>query len=579
MMQKSFLAFLVLLFGAGFIMLSGASTVQAQPSIQVSTDKSSYTLGQDTMNFSVSLENSGESTTIDIHVAILSPLGVIYEYPDWNTTISPSYKNVNLTAGANRQMGKELSVQVSGDRPPFLLPGNYSLVAATTEAGTFNFIGNVAVSSFTVNDASSKSATLKIQPGTKIVGTQETGISHLAVRQNAKIYAEGTKSSPILMTGTRERSTEEWGGLVLNGRAPINRAATSAKGEADTGLYGGNNPDDSSGLLRYVVVAHAGYAFDPETELNGIAFQGVGRGTVVDHIQVHQNKDDGVEFFGGTADVKHVYLTENEDDSLDWTDGWQGKAQFVSVIKNQASGDQGIEADNLEADNQAQPRSEPTIANLAMQGFAGNGQGMRLRRGTGVHIFNAICKGFGEGQIDVDSSETFANAPSSIMPTELTIRNSMISGSQLFVEEGDPFLVSDWYHGQSNQVQDPQVDGLNKLTANSPAYLKSGKSTAIINDSFFDQVDYVGAFDPNKTDTWEKGWTIAPGQNSENAGIWNSAVVDTTSSCPANVGGLSVTDNGDGTCTIAAGDMTEDATLTNNKIWKLGGPIFVGAAQ
>jgi hypothetical protein len=156
----------------------------------------------------------------------------------------------------------------------------------------------------------------------------------------------------------------------------------------------------------------------------------------------------------------------------------------------------------------------------------------------------------------------------------------MISGAELFVEEdGDPFLVSDWYYGQSNPAQDPVLDGSNKLTASSPAYLKSGKSTAIIGDSFFDTVDYVGAFDPNTEDTWEKGWTIPAGENSKSANIWSDAMIDTTSACPATIGGLAVTDNGDGSCTIAAGDMNGDATLTSNKIWRLGGPIFVGTAQ
>ena len=40
------------------------------------------------------------------------------------------------------------------------------------------------------------------------------------------------------------------------------------------------------------------------------------------------NADDGVEFFGGTVDVKFVLVTGVGDDSLDWTDGWQGSAQY-----------------------------------------------------------------------------------------------------------------------------------------------------------------------------------------------------------------------------------------------------------
>ena len=70
-----------------------------------------------------------------------------------------------------------------------------------------------------------------------------------------------------------------------------------------------------SGVLRYVVVKYAGSLVDPENELNGIAFQGVGNGTVVDYVQVHNNSDDGIECFGGTVNLKHVILTGNGDDS------------------------------------------------------------------------------------------------------------------------------------------------------------------------------------------------------------------------------------------------------------------------
>ncbi len=446
---------------------------------------------------------------------------------------------------------------------------------ATTYALTRAFMGDCASASSIPDSAVS----LVIEPGTKVVGLQEQGISFLAVRRGARLYAVGTREYPILMTGSLESGSEEWGGLILNGYAPINRGAT-ALGEADTGTYGGEDPEDSSGILQYVVVAHAGYAFDPETELNGIAFQGVGSGTTVNYIQVHKNKDDGVEFFGGTVNAKHVYLTENEDDSLDWTDGWVGKVQFVHVHKNQFSGDQGIEADNLESDNTALPRSHPVIANMTLKGYEGNGFGMLLRRGTAGNFYNFIVDGFGKGQIDIDSDETFANAPNATSPTELTMVNSMVyeAGGALFEDEdGDPFLVSDWFNNQSNIAsQDPQLGTDLHLTASSPAALKSGASTSIIGDAFFENVNFVGAFDPNAASGWEDGWTIPYGGNSAEAGIWSPDMIDTASACPSTMGGLAVTDNGDGSCTIASGDMTSDARLTNNKIWKLAGPVFVG---
>ena len=85
-------------------------------------------------------------------------------------------------------------------------------------------------------------------------------------------------------------------------------------GEGGSGNFGGDNPNDSSGVLKYVRVQFGGFRINDEDELNGIAFQGVGDGTVVDFIQVHANEDDGVEFYGGTVNAKHIVLTNIKDE-------------------------------------------------------------------------------------------------------------------------------------------------------------------------------------------------------------------------------------------------------------------------
>ena len=55
-----------------------------------------------------------------------------------------------------------------------------------------------------------------------------------------------------------------------------------------------------------------------------------------------------------------------------------------------------IEADNNENDNAASPISHPTLKNLILAGNGESKQGIRLRRGTQVHIDNAkVC---GKGQ-------------------------------------------------------------------------------------------------------------------------------------------------------------------------------------
>ena len=177
-------------------------------------------------------------------------------------------------------------------------------------------------------------------------------------------------------------------------RAPTAATAGCTKeGEANSGLFGGADPNDSSGMLKYVVVKFAGSNVDPENQLNGIAFQGIGDGTVVDYIQVYNNLDDGIEFFGGTVNASHVVLVGNADDSLDWTDGWTGSIQYLHIRQPESlSADNGIEADNREGDETATPISEPWIANMSIVGRSGE-RAIRLRRGTGLHLFNSMVSG------------------------------------------------------------------------------------------------------------------------------------------------------------------------------------------
>ncbi len=147
-----------------------------------------------------------------------------------------------------------------------------------------------------------------------------------------------------------------------------------------------------------VRVQYAGNRFRDTNELNGIAFQGVGAGTVVENIQVHANEDDGVEFFGGTVNARNIVLTDVRDDSLDWTEGWTGSIQNLLVVQDQdfnaiEAADNGIEADNLEGNTNDTPRSQPKIANATFIGRPDT-TGAVLRRGTGTNLTNVIFNNF-----------------------------------------------------------------------------------------------------------------------------------------------------------------------------------------
>jgi hypothetical protein len=267
--------------------------------------------------------------------------------------------------------------------------------------------------------------TLTIEAGTTILCRSGLPPSMLVIRRGARIVADGTATAPIVFTSARpvgQRAVSDWGGLVINGRSIVNeRQADGVSfplGEGNSGSYGGTDPDDSSGVLRYVRVEFTGAVFSDVDELNGIAFQGVGRGTVVDFIQAHKASDDGVEFFGGTVDVKHVLVTGSQDDAFDWTFGWSGRAQFVVLQQNDGGADNGIEADNNGSSvgvagfggNDSQPRSRPTISNLTIVGprstSAQSALGMRLRAGTTARISNAIVTRMNGQGLRIESNAT-----------------------------------------------------------------------------------------------------------------------------------------------------------------------------
>lgn len=349
-------------------------------------------------------------------------------------------------------------------------------------------------------------ATLTIEAGTELVGGTLGNTDTLIVRQGGTLIADGTATAPIVMRGPESVGRAEWGGVVINGYAPINGCSEgvdvcTAQGEGSSGTYGGNDPQDSSGVLRYVVVANAGIAFNEEDELNGIAFQGVGSGTTVEYVQVHLNEDDGIEFFGGTVNARNIVLTGIGDDSLDWTQGWQGNVQYLIAKQYTDDGDQGIEGDNNGDANDSLPRAKPSLANMTFIGQSNTDIGWLLREGTGAAIANSIVTGFGEHCIDIDQQSTFDNV------ANLTAVNSIAGGcaSGTFDDDdGDPFLVSSWFLDQAgNQSADPMLDNTYPMQG-SPAF---GVGAVPFDNAFFDKVDFAGAI-RDKNNDWTKGWTV-----------------------------------------------------------------------
>ncbi len=377
-------------------------------------------------------------------------------------------------------------------------------------------------------------AVLEIEAGTTIYGDSATN-GTLVIARGARIHARGTAAAPIVMTSDQfagERARGDWGGLILNGRAPLNIEGGEAEGEGDTGAYGGGDPNDTSGILEYVRVEFAGTEFSPDNELNGIAFQGVGAGTTVNNVMVKFNKDDGVEFFGGTVEVKRVVCFGIADDSFDWTDGWTGKGQFLLGIQVGDDADQGIEADNNGDNNNLTPRSSPTLYNLTLIGDPDTAEGdesdigMLLREGTAATIRNFIVTGFKEAAIDVDHDATFTQA----LEGDLSLASGLVHGNcsvdgctgEYMMDEDDLAamtstreLVTDspYVFVMDPELADPfNVDAPDPTPgARSPAVTGYVRPALPPHDGFFEVANFIGAVGPasddDEHDTWWTGWT------------------------------------------------------------------------
>jgi hypothetical protein len=389
-------------------------------------------------------------------------------------------------------------------------------------------------------------ATLTIEPGTLILG-EKAGVSALIVERGARLMAEGTRQAPIVFTSAQPigtRATQDWGGLIINGAAPINVPGGEAFGEGDTGVYGGTNPDDSSGRLRFVRVEYAGIEFSPDNELNGIAFQGVGRGTKAEFIQVHRNKDDGVEFFGGTVDLKYALMTGAADDSFDWTDGWTGRGQFWIAQQYGDDADQGFENDNNAENNDLEPRTNGKVYNFTLVGDPDfdlgdeSDIGMLIREGTSGRYFNGIIMGFKEEAVEIDGASTFQMGMDSRLKVDYCRfwRNNGVEASpEMFSDDSDeeptpPFTTRQFIIGQApasnlqqhNTLGDPGLrDPFNTAAPDfrprQDAPVADGTLPTAIppNDGFFDVALFIGGmgtakdFDEDEPfrSNWLQGWT------------------------------------------------------------------------
>ncbi|HEX7765050.1 MAG TPA: hypothetical protein VF433_15760, partial [Cellvibrio sp.] len=414
---------------------------------------------------------------------------------------------------------------------------------------------------------------LTIKAGAKLAFSNP--VDYVRIARGSQIFAEGTKEAPIVFSATKdliEKTATEgdrglWGGVQILGQGLTNKCTDPTNchitSEGRPGTYGGNNNEESSGVLRYVVVKHAGYEVVDGNELNGITFYAVGSGTKVEYVQTYSTRDDGFEMFGGAVNLKHVVAVNVADDSFDFADGYVGNIQFALAIHTSGA-NRCIEGDNT-GEGRADgilPMTHPRISNHTCitsgvdtnQGTfptsKGDSEGPLLREGTQFELYNSIITSNAPGmasnecfeQDDTEGPETVDAMEAGIS----VVKSTLVACSEA-IKTGkvDPsnagFNAKTWFTaaGNNNVVIDSSVTGglpatvIKDLATNPRAYITApafsdGNTTAITvpvfdvttlsqnpstttppvagSNDFFDAVNFIGAV--SEENDWVSGWTV-----------------------------------------------------------------------
>ncbi|MDO5017492.1 MAG: hypothetical protein Q4E10_03905 [Porphyromonas sp.] len=297
--------------------------------------------------------------------------------------------------------------------------------AVKLEATTYTLSGALEIK---------KGGSLTIPAGT-IIKAKQGFSNYIIVEQGGKIFINGTAQAPVKMIPDKENAgSGYWGGLILCGYAPITNGGTN-KVEIDPGkVYGGDNPDDNSGVITYLTLDGTGARNNADVEHNGLTLNGVGRGTKIENIYIVNGADDAIEFFGGTVNVTNLLAVDSEDDMFDFTEGYSGTLKnaygvWTDDFVTDEGDPRGVEADGNhdgkapEGTPQSNFNIDGITIDLRTQPSTADGHYMhdafKIRRGATATITNALIKGKGQLKniVNMDDKKGVGNAASAISYT------------------------------------------------------------------------------------------------------------------------------------------------------------------
>jgi len=395
--------------------------------------------------------------------------------------------------------------------------------------------------------------TLTIEPGTVIKGSfSGTDVAALIITRGSKIMAAGTETEPIIFTSAAPNpQSGDWGGIVLCGRASINASYNGTNGlyQVEGGIdNAGTTPvdNDNSGTLKYVRIEYAGYAYQPDKEVNSLTMACVGSGTTIDHIEIVYAKDDAYEWFGGTVNCKYLIAYKTQDDDFDTDNGFKGKVQFGLTMRDSVIADisnsETFESDNNASGTTATPKTSAIFSNITAIGprAALNNIGStyfrgaaHIRRNTAISLFNSIFLGWPRG-VEIDAT-TGTSTALNIEDSSLRLRNITIAGcatNTRFSGTAGATITNDaafttWFTNAyyNNDILATTADAkliqpFNYTAPDPTPFAGSSGNQKILSganfsdpkftgDMFFDKtVTYRGGVAPAGPDaSWWKGWT------------------------------------------------------------------------
>ena len=383
-------------------------------------------------------------------------------------------------------------------------------------------------------------AVVTIQPGTIIKGSFSPQ-GALIIARGSKLVADGTPEQPIVFTSSQaagSRARGDWGGVYIAGNGITNQGVgVKPEGGLDSvkANYGGTIADDSSGVLRYVRIEYAGYAYQANSELNGLTLGGIGSRTVLEHVMVSYANDDAIEWFGGTVNGKFLIANKTLDDMFDSDFGWQGAVQFALGVSDSTtadiSGSNGFESDNnnLSASNYAgTPLTKGVFTNVTIAGPSIDAnttihpnykRALHLRRNTSLCIYNSVMTGFPTG-LKIENQPTADN----ITNNSLEFKNNIIAGSTTPLDSSTlAFGMEGWFSSNGNSILANSTDinladaynyyAPNFLPQNGSPLLSGASFTSpnLSGNSYITSTTYRGAFDG--TNDWTKCWSEWDPQN------------------------------------------------------------------